>query len=188
MANYTYVTATGTVIPDTATTRTEVVTEFRGIFGDDFITDPETPEGLWIDAETTSRQSVARNNAAVANQINPNLAGGIFLDAIWSLTGGQRVASTRSTTTATVTGVANTSIPAGSIARTSQGAEFRTVNPVTIPVAGTMAGVAFESVELGAVEAGAGQLSLIVDSILGWETVTNPAAAIPWEEIQKTTK
>ena len=179
MANYTFITATGTVVPDTATTRTEVVNEYRGVFGDDFITDPETPEGMLIDAETTSRQSVARNNAAIANQINPNLAGGIFLDAIWALTGGQRVASTRSTTSATITGVANTSIPAGSRARTTQGAEFRTVNPVTIPVSGTLTGVAFESVNVGAVEAGAGQLSNIVDSILGWETVTNPAAATP---------
>ena len=32
---------------------------------------------------------------------------------------------------------------------------------------------------MGAVEAGAGQLTTIVDSILGWETVTNPAAATP---------
>ena len=134
MANYTYVTATGTIVPDTATTRTEVVNEYRSVFGDDFITDPETPGGMLVDAETTSRQSVARNNAAVANQINPNLAGGIFLDAIWSLTGGQRIASTRSTTAATITGVANTFIPARSRARTTQGAQFRTVNPVSIPM------------------------------------------------------
>ena len=143
---------------------------------------------MWIDAETTSRQSVARNNAAIANQINPNLAGGIFLDAIWALTGGQRVASTRSTTSATITGVANTSIPAGSVARTSQGAEFRTVNPVSIPVAGTLTGVAFESVEFGAIEAGANQLTTIADSILGVGDSPPTPPPLPWEETQKTTK
>ncbi len=177
MANYTYVTATGTIIPDTATTRQEVITEFQGVFGDDLITDDETPEGAWINAETTSRQSVARNNSAVANQINPNLAGGPFLDAIWALTGGQRIASTRSTVSATITGIANTSIPAQSRARTMQGAEFRAVNPITIPTTGTATGVPFESVEPGAIEAGADQLTIIADSVLGWETITNPAAA-----------
>ncbi len=177
MANYIYVTATGTIVPDTATTRNAVETEYRGIFGDDLITDPETPEGMLIDAETTSRQSVARNNAAIANQINPNIAGGIFLDAIWALTGGQRVPSTRSTVSTTITGVANTSIPARSVARTPAGVEFRSVNAVVIPINGTLTGAAFESVEPGAMEAGAGQLSQIVDSVLGWETITNPAAA-----------
>ena len=177
MADYVYVTATGTVIPDTADTRNEVVSEFRGIFGDDFIVEPETPEGLWIDAETTSRQSVARNNAAVANQINPNLSGGPFLDAIWALTGGQRTVATRSTVSATLTGVANTTILAGSVARTAEGVQFEAVDDVTIPVSGTLVGAAFQSVEPGPVEAGANQLTMIVDAVLGWETITNPAAA-----------
>ena len=177
MAVYDYLVNTGVIVPDTATTRAEVVTEFRGIFGDDLVTDPETPEGVWIDAETTSRQSVARNNAAVANQINPNIAGGPFLDAIWALTGGQRTDATSSTVTATLSGIANTSIPAGSLARTTQGDTFRAVNPVVIPVSGTLTGVSFESVEPGAIPAGVGELSTIVDSILGWETITNPAGA-----------
>ena len=184
MADYNYVEANGTIIPDTATTRQSVVTEFTGIFGDDFVTDAETPEGAWIDAETTSRQSVARNNAAVANQINPNLAGGPFLDAIWALTGGQRVRATRSTVQATLTGIANTAIPARSRARTATNEEFRSVNPVVIPTSGTLPGVAFESVEPGAVAAGVGELNTIVDSVLGWETITNTASASPGRDTE----
>ena len=178
MANYNYIAATGVIVADTADTRQAVVTEYRGIFGDDLITDPETPEGVLIDAETTSRQSVARNNAALANQINPNLAGGPFLDAIWALTGGQRLAATRSTVRATITGIANTALPAGTRAITTGGDEFRTINPVVIPVSGTMDNVPFESVEFGEIVAGAEQLTGIVDSVLGWETVRNPTAAI----------
>ena len=177
MADYNYIIATGVILPDTADTRQDVIAEYRGIFGDDLVSDPETPEGMLIDAETTSRQSVARNNASVANQINPNLAGGPFLDSIWSLTGGQRTDATRSTISATVTGIANTSIPAGSLARTTQGDEFRAVNPIVIPTAGTLTGVSFESVETGARPAGAGELSVIVDAILGWETINNLTGA-----------
>ena len=176
MAVYDYLVSTGVIVPDTATTRTDVENEFRQIFGQDFIVDPETPQGQWIDAETTSRQSVARNNAAVANQINPNLAGGPFLDAIWALSFGGRNTGRRSTVSATVAGVSGTILPVGSRARTTNGDEFRSVNAITIPAGGSIAG-AFESVEIGAIEAGVNTLTVIVDPVLGWETVTNAAAA-----------
>ena len=151
MAVYDYITNTGTIIPDTATTRDEVIEEYQGVFGQDLITDDESPEGVLINAETTSRQSVARNNATLANQINPNLAGGPFLDAIWALTGGQRVTATRTTVIATVTGVANTVIPVGSQASTTGSDLFETVTQVTIPAGGTLTGVDFRSVETGPV-------------------------------------
>ena len=176
MAVYDYLVSTGVIVPDTATTRTDVENEFKQIFGQDFITDPETPQGQWIDAETTSRQSVARNNAAVANQINPNLAGGPFLDAIWALNFGGRSTGRRSTVSATVAGVSGTILSVGSRARTTGGDEFRVVNAITIPAGGSTTGN-FESVEIGAIEAGVNTMTVIVDPVLGWETVTNGAAA-----------
>lgn len=94
MANYGYVTSTGVIVPDTSTTLDQVRSEYRAAFGDDLDTSAETPQGVLITAETESRDAVARNNADLANQINPNLAGGVFLDAIWQLTGGQRVRAT----------------------------------------------------------------------------------------------
>ena len=183
MAVYDYLVSTGVIVPDTATTRTAVENEFKQIFGQDFITDPETPQGQWIDAETTSRQSVARNNAAVANQINPNLAGGPFLDAIWALTFGGRSTGRRSTVSATVAGVSGTILSAGSRARTTAGAEFRVVNAITIPAGGSIAGN-FESVEIGAIEAGVNTLTVIVDPVLGWETVTNGAPAALGQSVE----
>ena len=46
MAVYDYLTTTGVIVADTADTRNEVITEYRDIFGEDLITDNETPEGL----------------------------------------------------------------------------------------------------------------------------------------------
>ena len=176
MGVYNYITNTGTIVSDTATARDEVIDEYRQALGQDLITDDESPEGVLINAETTSRQSVARNNAALANQINPNLAGGPFLDALWSLTGGQRTPATRSTVAATLSGVANTVIPAGSQARTTNGDLFRTTAAATLPTSGTLTGVQFESLETGPIAIGANSLTGVVDNVLGWETVTNPAA------------
>lgn len=176
MATYNFVEASGLIVPDTADLLEDVNNEYRAVFGEDFTVDPETPEGALIVGETTSRQSVARNNAAVANQINPNLAGGPFLDAIWALTGGERNVASRSTVGVTMTGVSGTAIPVGSVARTVAGDEFRSVGAVVIPIGGSIAGV-FESVETGPIAAGIATLTTIVDRVLGWETVTNAAAA-----------
>ena len=184
MAVYQYITNTGTILPDTATIRTDVIDEYRGVFGQDLITDDESPEGVLINAETTSRQSIARNNAALANQINPNLAGGPFLDAIWALTGGQRVSATHSTVTATITGVANTVIPSGSQASTTNGDIFETVTQVIIPTGGTLTGVDFRSVEPGLIDIGANALNTVASDVLGWETVTNPAAGVRGRETE----
>jgi hypothetical protein len=124
-----------------------------------------------------ARDSVIDNNAQVANQINPNYAGGVFLDAIWALTGGSRVAATHSTVTATLGGVIGTLIPAGTRARTSAGDEFETLTSVTIGV-GNIITANMQSVETGAISCASGELTDLVDNVLGWETITNPLAAV----------
>ena len=138
MANYQYIDSTGVIIPDTGDLLTTVQDEYRQAFGEDMPLEPSTPQGTLITGETLARDAVVRNNAAVANQISPNIAGGVFLDAIWALTGGQRVAATRSTVAATLTGVSGTVIPQGSIAATGAGDQFQTVSTVTIGIGGTV--------------------------------------------------
>ena len=90
MPPYDFINETGTIVVDTSGVQVEIEGEYQATFGADIDLDPETPEGILIAAETTSRVGIATNNAQLANQINPNLAGGIFLDALWALTGGKR--------------------------------------------------------------------------------------------------
>lgn len=177
MADYEFLTATGVILPDTAELRTDVENEYREAFGNDLDVSPETPQGVLITAETLARDRVVRNNAALANQINPNLAGGVFLDAIWALTGGERVAATPSIVRDVVlTGVPGTIVPSGSIASVGpEGAQFRLLGAVVL-TGGTGTGV-FQSVELGSIPAPISSLTQIVTGVLGWETVSNPSAA-----------
>lgn len=177
MADYAFINRQGVVVPDTGTTRDEVVAEFKAAFGDDLITTSDTPQGVLIDAETEARDAVVRNNAAMANQINPNTAEGVFLDAIWALTGGQRGAGTRTIVNGVrVMGVPGTPVPAGALATTTGGGEFRVVTPVTLDLTGE-AFTTFESVALGPVECGAHQLvNVSPGGPLGWEAVNNDAA------------
>src|ERR1700748_2899361 len=116
MALYNFIIESGVIVPDTSELLSEVQQEYKDVFGEDLNVNPETPQGILINAEALSRGSVADNNAALANQINPNIAGGVFLDAICALTGLIRTPDTASTVLAQVTGVAGTTIATTAIA------------------------------------------------------------------------
>lgn len=177
MADYQYLDTTGVIVPDTGTVLAEVENEFKAALGQDLITTANTPQGALITAETTARSNVLLNNATVANQINPNLAGGVFLDAIWALTGGQRSAATYSVCAGVeLLGLPGTLVPAGSQASLSDGTLFASVGDVTLDSGGNGV-VDFQAVETGPTAANTGALSQIVTAVLGWDQVTNPTAA-----------
>lgn len=179
MADYNFVSSRGVVVPDTATTRAQVEAEWRKAFGQDLDLSPDTPQGVMVTAEVEARDAVARNNAEVANQINPDIASGIWLDAIWRLTGGYRRPATPSLLQGVqFGGQPGTLIPAGSEAVVADSGErFATVADITLDGAGVATGD-MQSVNLGRIACPVGALDTIATTVLGWETVNNPVAAI----------
>jgi uncharacterized phage protein gp47/JayE len=174
---YDYILTTGVIVSDTEAINTDVENEYLQAFGNDLVTTPNTPQGVLITAETAARVAVADNNAALANQINPNVAGGVFLDAIMALTGSARTPATPSSVTVTIMGVEGTIIPQGSQASVeTTEAVFQTTESVTIPTGGTIT-VLMTSVDDGPVSAAIATLTQILSNVPGWESVTNPAAA-----------
>lgn len=176
---YQYIDSTGVIVADTSSLLAEVEQEYKDAFQDqNLVVTADTPQGVLITAETLGRTQLVNNNAALANQINPNAAGGVFLDAIMALLGMQRTSQTPSVVSnVSLTGVAGTVIPQGSSAQTSLGDVFMTTSEVTLASDGT-ASVTFQSVEYGPIACGENDLTIIVSNILGWETVTNPTAAV----------
>ncbi len=177
MAAYNYINAQGVIIPDTSTIKEEVEAEYKEVYGADFVVDSSTEQGRQIDAEITSRMSVVRNNALLANQINPNMAEQNFLDAIYALANGQRDGAERSTVTCTVTGIQGTIIPVGSRVQDVNREEWEATVAIVIPASGTIDS-SFISINYGAIFAGIGEVNTIVDGVLGWETVTNADDAV----------
>lgn len=175
---YQYNDQTGLIVPDESALLSDVQQEYRDVFGADLDVTETSPQGKLIAAETLSRTGVAQNNTAVANQINPNQSEGVFLDTLAALLGIEREGAQRSTfsVSPTVTGVSGTVIPAGSRASTANGDLFETTTAVTIGPTNTVQ-VAFRSVETGPIAAPVNSLTNIETAILGWETVTNSAAA-----------
>lgn len=174
MADYTYITETGVILPDTSELLETVRDEYRQALGVDLDVSPETPQGVLITGEVLARDEVLRNNAALANQINPNLAGGVFLDAIWALTGGGRVKATRTLVrNVLLTGRPGISVPEGARAMTIAEDVFELTGSVTLNSIGQAYGV-FQSLEFGPIAAQANELNQIQTVVLGWETVNNP--------------
>lgn len=182
MADYQYLNDTGVIVPDTAEIQAGVEAEYQAAFGEELTVNPETPQGILIAAEVLARSEVVENNAAVANQINPNIAGGVFLQAICALTGLEPPVATFSLVQGvTLTGVASTVVPAGSIAKTDAGDQFQLISEVTLDSDGSGTGD-FQALTAGPVPCAIGELDSIVTEVLGWETVTNAAAAILGED------
>lgn len=178
MVDFNYVINTGIIVPDTSTLRDDVIAEWRAAFGQDLVVTPETPQGVIITMEVESRDAMVRNNAEVANQINPDLAGGVWLDALWALTNGSRRGASRSRLVGVeFRGTALTLIQAGSIATVQgSGAQFFTTANILLDVTGFATGT-MESVLTGPIAAPVNQLVQVASSVLGWEQVTNPNAA-----------
>jgi hypothetical protein len=176
---YNYITSTGVIVPDTSSILAAVQQVWLDQFGSDLIVTSDTPQGLVIATETLVSAQIVNNNAALANSINPNIAGGVALDAIGALTLPQgRTASTPTLVSGVnLTGVAGTVIPSGTQAKTAAGDLFQSLSTVTLDMGGA-ASVNFASVANGAIPCAETALTTIVSNILGWETISNPTAGV----------
>lgn len=177
MATYKYLSPEGVIVPDTSQILTSTESEWKGTFGDDLDVTPDTPQGTIIASDVAVRSEVVANNAAVANQINPNYAGGVFLDDLWALTGGKRRSATYTIVDGvTLAGVPGVVIPSGS-RRSSNGNLFELLSTVALDNTGAGVGI-FQAVEPGAIPCPAHTLTTPVAGYtsVGWETSDNPVA------------
>ncbi len=176
---YEYVTSTGIIVPDVSDIQQQVNGEWQSVFGADLVTTADTPQGKMITAEVTSRSRVAQMLAQFANMINPNFAGGIFLDAICAFLGLEREAATFTVVpTVAITGQPNTIFQAGQLQ--AKGATsslfFSNVAAVQLDSSGNGT-VDFQCLTAGPVECPINDLS-IATQVLGWETINNADAGV----------
>lgn len=188
MSGYQYIDTTGVIVPDTSTLVTVVETEWTdslpniNVQNIDGSPNSSTPQGVMIASEVAARSSFLTNNAALANQINPNQSGGLFLDAVAALSGLERLANTFTIVpNVALAGVAGSPIAAGSQATTPAGDVFELQALVTLDGSGNGAGT-FIALAAGPVAAPSGTWT--PSAVLGWETVTNPVTGVPGSATQ----
>ena len=175
--SYNYIISNGVIVPDTATIKAEVEAEWRLIAGEDANTDPSSFEGRLIDATTNERISIARNNSDLANQLNPNMANGSFVDSHLSLVGGARDGQEQSTVELALTGLIGTNIQSGSFVEDDNKQLWFLVSAAQIGAGNTVT-ASFRSVNYGPIPAAIGEITKIISGVVGWETVNNAATAV----------
>ena len=175
--SYNYIVDNGVIVPDTSNIKTQVEAEWRVIAGEDATIDPSSFEGRLIDKTTNERISVARNNSDLANQLNPNMANGSFVDAHLSLVGGRRDGQEQSTVELVLTGIAGTNILAGAFVEDDNQQLWFLVSTTQIGVNNTVT-ASFRSRNYGPIPAAAGEITKIISGVVGWETVNNTVAAV----------
>jgi len=162
--------------------KTEIENALKLVFGDNIDLDPQSGFGQFVGivSEALSDQWESQEN--VYNSQYPSTAQENQLSNVVMYNGIERQDATNSTVTATISGVEGTVITVGSLASVAlTGLVFKTLAAVTIPVGGSIT-VSMQSVELGAIEAASGTLTVIETPIFGWTGITNSADALVGRE------
>ena len=174
--------AVGLVAPSTADIRADVAAMFVAAFTKNGLpplnTEPETPAGQLIDSLTAIIADKDAELLYLANQFNPLTAQGIWQAAIGQIYFLAPTTATNSVAACTCTGLPGTVIGAGSIIQSSaDNTQWVALETQPIPSSGSVT-VSFQCQEAGQIAASAGTLDKIVTVTPGWDSVTNPTAAV----------
>ena len=168
-----YKTDRGVIVPDTSNVLADVQDEFRSVFGLDFNTDPETPQGRIIEMITRGRVFALQMAAACSNMLNLNRANGFVLDDLGSLFYLSRGVATYTRVVVGLNGVPNTIIPAGTRFQTTNGDIFITTEQAVLGADSGSATVDCRAEKTGPILCLANTLTTILDRVSGLETINN---------------
>jgi uncharacterized phage protein gp47/JayE len=141
-----------------------------GIFGDDLVLEPDSPDTQKIALFAGAADEVWAGAGELLAALNPQSAEGPILDFLVQLNGLSRKLGTRSVVLAQLNGMPTTVVPLGSVVRNDDGDLLQLVAGGTIAASGTGPGF-FEALEKGPVVVDAGSISTIVTPVVGWDSV-----------------
>lgn len=120
----------------------------------------------------------------VYDSFNVNGASGRSLDNLSEINNVFRDPATYSTTSVTLGGTAGVVVAAGQIVQDISGQSWITLEDATLPATD----VPVRALNTGFITAAAGEISIIVTTVSGWTSVTNPTAATPGRRRQNDTE
>jgi len=171
------ITSAGISAPSYSDIYQSLQASFQSIYGSDSYLDPDSQDGqmLAIFAQAISDC----NNTAIAtyNSFSPATAQGAGLSSNVKINGLRRLVPTNSTVNLLIGGTAGTIISSG-IAADGNGNQWLLPSTVTIGSTGSVL-VTATAANPGAISASPNTVTSIFTAVLGWQTVTNPSAAVP---------
>ena len=178
-------TPTGLVVPSQAEVLAGVQQDINAAFGGNLNPALSTPQGQLA----TSLAAVISNCYALftslVNGVNPDLNSGFMQDAIARIYFINRDPATPTTVACTCIGLAGAIIPAGALAQDTSGNLYACVTGGTIPTGGSIS-LSFVNVVNGPIACPMNTLTLIYQSVPGWDSINNPAAGVVGQNIEST--
>lgn len=178
------ITYNGVTIPASTDIRAGVLTDYNLAFGGNLnITSTATPQAHIADNLTND---ISGANAAVAEVVagvDPATSEGRFQDAIGRIYFLDRKGATSSVVQADVTGQPGSILPAGSLARDTNGLYWASSGAVTFPIGG-VASAQFACATPGPVQLGIGELNRIAQASPGWDAISNTGAAVTGTNVE----
>ncbi len=156
--------------------------EFRAIFGEDVYLEPDSQEGQMLAMFAQAEFDCYQLAGAVYNSFSPQTAQGAGLSRMVKINGLARQRASHSSVDVTLVGTAGTTINSGMVKDTA-GQCWMLPRVVVIPATGCIT-VTARAKAAGAVQAAAGEITSIATPTLGWQSVTNGAAATPGQPLE----
>ncbi|EEP89190.1 baseplate J/gp47 family protein [Yersinia kristensenii] len=176
----------GITAPDFQTILEQWKTIFRGIYGEDIYIEPDSKDGVLLSLIAYAMHGC--NNAVIGayNSFSPSTAVGEGLSRNVKINGISRKPGSYSTVDLLLSGRVGTVIKNGAV-RDKVGNVWQLPESVTLDLHGEAVATAVCQTS-GAISAMAGDIIEIATPTLGWQTVTNPQAAVVGRNVEKDTE
>ena len=170
-------TAAGLVLPTESEIRAGLWADFQSAFDGNLNESDATPQGQLIASLTATIGASNDLILQLVNLVDPAFSSGRMQDAIGRIYYLERIAATSTLVDATCTGAAGTLIPAGSLARASDGTIYQSLGDATIAAGGSV-NATFAAIDTGPIACPAGALASIYRVVPGWDSITNVSEGI----------
>lgn len=176
------VSASGIAAPSYADILASLQASFRSIYGADAYLEPDGQDGQLLAVFATAIHDANTTAIAVYNAFSPATAQGAGLSNIVKINGLARLAASRSSANLLIVGQAGATIING-VVEDGDGNRWTLPPSVVIPATGQTT-VTATAQALGDIAAGPGSITRIVTPTRGWQSVTNPLAAVPGAPVE----
>lgn len=177
-----YIDAAGYHFADFPTIQAWLIAGYQGIYGADVYVEPDSQDGQFLAFLSQAFYDVGALGASVYNSFSPVTAQGAGLARVVKINGLTKQSPSFSTVPLTIVGQANTVITNG-FATDELSQQWNLPATVTIPGSGTIDVTATAEV-IGFVTADTATITTIGTPTLGWQSVTNAAAATPGAAVE----
>lgn len=170
-------TPTGITLPAELTLLSEIQADMNTAFGGGLNPALETPQGQLASSLTAAVAAKNSEFAYIVNQVDPQYSDGAFQDAIGRIYFMSRNPATPTVVTVTLTGIAGTVVPTGTLAQDTSDNTYVCDGSVTIGAGGTVSAT-FSNILTGPIPCAAGTLTQVYQAIPGWDAINNPSAGV----------